>query len=791
TPVFVGSEPNKLALSDDGRTAWVTLDGANAIRRYDIQTQTPGLQFPFGPQRPFDIEVMPGSPQTLVVTDGSPNVSVYDDGVKRPSTGLGLSVGVGPIEFGASPSVLYGYNSQSSSFGLMKYTINANGATNVSTSTGLLNGFTDGFEFAAGRIYSAGGRVVDPEARTLVGTFNQFGSAIAVDHALGRAFFVNNSNSGIGNDYVLTAYDINTFLPLGSMTIPGVGGTPLSLVRWGANGLAFRATGSSFGQPIAGQVFIVQSALVSPSAPVPTGFQFSADQYNISEGVPTLTVTVLRTGDVSQTQTVNYATSDGTAQAVTDYVAASGTLTFAPNERSKTFTVEIVNDNVYEGATSEAFNVTLSGPSGGAVVAGTGSALITVSDFDPKPAFSIADIAVRETDSGTAEAVFTLRLSNPSVEAISAGFATADGTAAAGSDYVAATGTVSLPPLTTTATFKVLVNGDTAVEPDETFFVNLVNLVNVGGGSDLQARATITNDDGPGVLQFSAPTFSFAENSGTANITVTRTNGASNAVTVNYATADGSARAGSDYVAASGTLTFAHGETSKTIAVQLTDDAESEANETVALSLSAPTGGATLGAPTTATLFITNDDFSSLRLDRFSYTASEGDRKAVVKVLREGSTGAPASVEYITEDGDASQRFDYNLTLGTLRFEPGEREKTVTVILTDDVYDEPNEQFVFILFSPQGASLVNSNFAVVTINDNDTATLPSPVKDPTFSSEFFVRQHYVDFFNREPDAPGLAFWKGQIDECESRPEAERERCRDLRRVNVSAAFFQS
>jgi len=76
----------------------------------------------------------------------------------------------------------------------------------------------------------------------------------------------------------------------------------------------------------------------------------------------------------------------------------------------------------------------------------------------------------------------------------------------------------------------------------------------------------------------------------------------------------------------------------------------------------------------------------------------------------------------------------------------------------------------------------------VTINDNDAA--PSNA-NPIDASEFFVRQHYADFLGREPDAEGLAFWTNQITECESRPEAERQGCREIRRINVSAAFFLS
>ncbi len=113
----------------------------------------------------------------------------------------------------------------------------------------------------------------------------------------------------------------------------------------------------------------------------------------------------------------------------------------------------------------------------------------------------------------------------------------------------------------------------------------------------------------PGTLQFSAASYSVAENAGTASITVTRTGGSSGAVGVSYATSNGSATAGSDYTASSGTLGWANGDAAnKSFSVTVLDDTTVETNETANLSLSNPTGGATLGSPASAVLTLTNDD---------------------------------------------------------------------------------------------------------------------------------------------------------------------------------------
>src|SRR5262249_17242548 len=117
----------------------------------------------------------------------------------------------------------------------------------------------------------------------------------------------------------------------------------------------------------------------------------------------------------------------------------------------------------------------------------------------------------------------------------------------------------------------------------------------------------------PGTLQFSVPTYNVSENGGTATITVTRTNGTDGSVSVNHGTTNGRASAGSDYPASSGTLTFAAGETSKTFTVPILDDTLVEGNETVNLTLSSPTGGATLGGQGTAVLTIQDNDVPTLQ----------------------------------------------------------------------------------------------------------------------------------------------------------------------------------
>jgi sugar lactone lactonase YvrE len=504
--IFVGSEPNKLAISDNGQTLYVNFDGANAVRRFDVPSQTPGLQFSTSSQAPIDMEVVPGSPDSVAISRGIfSGVAIYDNGVQRPNTGSGSFYAVGPIEFGSAPTTLYGYDSFSSGFELVKFTVDSSGVTPTTVTNNLLTGYITGLKFANGLLYSGSGRVADPEARQLAGTFDGLGgpNSLVVDSANNRAFYIFTS----GSNMVLKAYDTNTFLPLGSVTLPGVSGNPGSLVRWGVNGLAFNTVNSFSGSPNVSSVYLLQTALVSTAAPIPTGLQLSSNTLFVQEGSANLLVTVSRTGDVSSSNSVNYATTDGTATAGVDYTSATGTLTFAPGELSKTISIPIIGDNLYEGA-NETFNLTLSNPTGGAVLSAPNTAVVTIQEDDQKPYISLPFVfPVTEGNSGTKNVTLNVSLSNPTVQIVTVDFTTENGTAIAGSDYVATSGTLTFPSGTTSMPIQVTVNGDTDVEPDETFLVRLSNATNVSFISNSQQNVTIADDDSPAPNPVDQPTF--------------------------------------------------------------------------------------------------------------------------------------------------------------------------------------------------------------------------------------------------------------------------------------------
>jgi len=294
----------------------------------------------------------------------------------------------------------------------------------------------------------------------------------------------------------------------------------------------------------------------------------------------------------------------GTATNGSDYATINSPLVIAAGQTSGTITVNPTTDTTAEP--DETVVISLNAGSG-YTVGSPNSATGTIRN-DDLPTLSINDVSVNEGDSGTTNATFTVSLSQPAgTGGVSFDIATADGTATAGVDYVAASLTgQTIPAGSSSATFTVLVNGDTLNEPSETFFVNVSN-INGATAADAQGQGTIVNDDA--LPSLSIDDVSVNEgNSGTttATFTVSLSAASGQTVSVNYATADGTATAGSDYVARSGTLTFTPGTTAQGVAVTVNGDTAVEPNETFSVGLSGASNASIARATGTGTIL--NDD---------------------------------------------------------------------------------------------------------------------------------------------------------------------------------------
>ena len=325
---------------------------------------------------------------------------------------------------------------------------------------------------------------------------------------------------------------------------------------------------------------------------------------------------------------------------------------------------------------------------------------------------------------GIGSAIVAVSREDGSTGTVSVNYATSDGTATAGEDYVATSGTLTFTPGEISKTLSLPIMNDTLVENSET--VNLI-LSNPTEGASLGSPnqvilTIIDNDVAHGELEFSLPTYSISEAGPVATITVRRVNGSRGTVRVKYTTSNGTAIAGKDYSTKSGILTFAAGEVIKTFKVPLLNDKLEEGSETVNLTLSNPTGGATLGSLSQSTLTILDNDVAQqFQFSLPTYSISEAGPVATIIVRRENGSIGTARVNFATGNGTATAGKDYTAKSGTLPFTPGQVTKTFTVLILKDTVVENNETVNLILSNPTGGSILGGlSEAVLTIQDNST-----------------------------------------------------------------------
>ncbi len=317
---------------------------------------------------------------------------------------------------------------------------------------------------------------------------------------------------------------------------------------------------------------------------------------------------------------------------------------------------------------------------------------------------------------------------------VKADYAFGNGTAVLNTDYTASTGTLTFADGETTKNISVSITRAEG-SPTKTLEVTLSNarvaslgtpatatltLLGSGTASSSSTASSTSSVAGAGSFAFTASTYSVDENAGALSITVRRTNGSSSSATVNYATSNGTATAGTNYAATQGTLNFGPGETTKTFSVQVTDNSAIDGNRMLNLTLSAPTGGANIIAPSTATLTLVDNETTpsaqtgSIVYSASSYTVLESGGSVTVTVQRKVSNLGTVNVNYATYDGSATQTADYTATQGTLTFAPGEMSKTFVVPILKDSNTEAEETINLTLNTLTGPA---------TLGEQSTATI--------------------------------------------------------------------
>ena len=341
----------------------------------------------------------------------------------------------------------------------------------------------------------------------------------------------------------------------------------------------------------------------------------------------------------------------------------------------------------------------------------------------PVPTLSIADVTVDEDVAGGL-AELTVTLSVASGQDVTVTYTTSTGgtddTAMAGVDYETTTGTLTIPAGQTSGTINVPIMDDTAYEGDESFTVALSNPGNAGLDPDpAVATVTITDNDLP---TLSIADVTVGEGDGTASLTVTLSAPSTETVTVDWNTeAQGdTATAGSDYTTITDPLSFAPGDTEKTITVTILEDVAYEGDESFTVALSNPGNAGLDPDPAVATVTITDNDLPTLSIA--DVTVGEGDGTASLTVTLSAPSTETVTVDWNTEaQGDtATAGSDYTTITDPLSFAPGDTEKTITVTILEDVAYEGDESFTVALSNPGNAGLdPDPAVATVTITDND------------------------------------------------------------------------
>ena len=269
TPIPVGSEPDKLALSSDGTILWVGLDGASAVRQVNLTTSTAGLQFTLGgntgiyasPVPALALAALPGSPNSVIVSTTTDiqglDLAIYDSGVIRgtATNTQGIFNSANALQVNGTRQEVYA----ASSSGFYTYNYGPSGLTPLassSTNANYTNYSSPEIQIAGGRLYTDFGQVFDAESGSLLGSFYSSGTnlasgAVTADTTLGRAFVLDQSAQYTYNYNQIQTFNLSDFNPSSSAVIPvsvstNLPNSPSTLTRWGTNGLAFRTSGGLY-----------------------------------------------------------------------------------------------------------------------------------------------------------------------------------------------------------------------------------------------------------------------------------------------------------------------------------------------------------------------------------------------------------------------------------------------------------------------------------------------------------------------------------------------------------------
>lgn len=457
---------------------------------------------------------------------------------------------------------------------------------------------------------------------------------------------------------------------------------------------------------------------ISGAASASAGTMNLADSnLSVAQSAKSVTVSVTRSQGAVGASSVSYATTNGTAIAGTDYTRTEGVLEWADGDASvKSFTVPVSSTTAFSG--SKTFQVAISNPTAGAMLGDTSDATVTIvgSKTASAGSFQLSSAGYPVNQSSGSLKVTVNRVGG-SNGAASVAYATKNGTAVAGTDYQAVSGTLQWADGDAGAkTFTVSISTSTAFTGSKTFTLLLANpSAEAKIGTPSTATATISGSAAAptGSLQLTASSYAVNQTAGSLTVNVSRANGSNGATSIAYATSNGSAVGGTDFTATSGTLNWANGDTAnKSFSVPISTANKFSGSKSFTVKLSNPANGAALGSPSSALATISGGATSSagsLQLSASTYSASQTAGKLVLTVNRTGGSAGAVTVSYSTSDNTAVAGTDYTATSGTLQWANNDAAaKTISVPVSNATPFTGTRSFKLALTGPTGGAAVPS-----------------------------------------------------------------------------------
>lgn len=435
-----------------------------------------------------------------------------------------------------------------------------------------------------------------------------------------------------------------------------------------------------------------------------------------NSGTTTFPVVVRLTNPSSQTLTAHFQTLGGTATAGADYQSvADQTVTFDPGQTTRTVNVGVVGDGVDE--LDETFGVHLSTPSAPATI-GTADQTITIID-DDGPGLSVSDADAGES---AADLHFTLSLTGPTDQEVSGDCSTTDGTATAGADYTATSSPYTIGVGAASTTVDVPVADDALDEANETLTLTCTSntAVNIVDGT---GAGTILDEDDAPTMTLTVPETSGPEgDDGTqqVGVTVELSAPSGRTVTATVATADGSATAPGDYAATEAQLSFAPGETTKTVEVDVAGDTLDEIDESFTVLLSAVTYASPWG-PTSSPITIPDDDGPVVTLADAATTEGNSGITPLSFTLTisatspQDVTGTCSTQNLTTSDADYQPLVESPFTVSA-----GQTSTPVVVPIVGDTAVESDEALTLECLVDRSGKLGDGTATGVIVNDDNS-----------------------------------------------------------------------